>query len=184
MKIYHKFNFFKHTYCEFDNVEVSFFETKKAHFSSKSGSYYSYTESGVYRYSNHWGRVASCRWRIKGIENYKNQKYYVGYAKWEDFFPLNDTDKVFYIKVNFETKQAKVLRVTTEEEVEDYLMNANLVQQRLKQIQNLFKDYKWAKYINAPIDDVREILIEKLINSNTSLDILKREIKAQFDKNE
>ena len=164
--------------------EIAFFEEKAVHFKSKSGSYYFYTEEGVYRYSNHWGRVASCRWKIKGIETYKSQMYYVGFAKWTDFYPLNDSDKVFFIDVNFETKQAKISRITSEEKTENYLMNAVLVNQRLKQIQNLFKEYKWAKYINAPIDDLREIIIEKLIHSNTSLDILKRELKSQFDKNQ
>jgi len=149
--------------------EISFFEEKSVHFKSKSGSYYFYADGGVYRYSNHWGRVASCRWKIKGIENYKNQKYYVGFAKWQDFYPLNDTDKVFYIDVNFETQQTKISRISSiENNNEKYLMNSSLVHQRVKQIQNLFKEYKWAKYIDAHIDDAREILIEKLINSNTS----------------
>jgi len=161
--------------------EVSFFEEKKAHFQSKSGSYYSYTDEGVFRYSNHWGRVASCRWKIKGIENYKNQGYYVGFAKWQDFYPLNDSDKVFYIEVNYETKQAKISRISSEEKKEVYLMNAVLVNQRLKQIQTLFKEYKWATYIDAPIEDLRELLITKLINSNTALALLKRELKQQFD---
>ena len=161
-------------------LEISFFEDKKAHFQSKSGSYYSYTDEGVYRYSNHWGRVATCRWKIQGIEKYKNQKYYVGFAKWENFYPLNDTDKVFYITVNFETEQAKIIRVNSDENKELYLMNSALAFQRLKQIQNLFKEYKWAKYIDGSIEEVRKKLIEKLITSNASLDILKREVKEVF----
>lgn len=181
MKTYYKFNFFKYTYCEFEMQEISFFEDKKAHFQSKSGSYYSYTGDGVYRYSNHWGRVATCRWKIKGIEEYKSQKYYVGFAKWSEFYPLNDADKVFYIEVNFETKQAKISRISAEEEHDFYLMNSLLAQQRLKQIQNLFKEYKWAKYINADIETIRSLLIDKLISSNVSLDILKREIKSEFE---
>ena len=181
MKTYHQFNFYKYTYCEFNSVEVSFFETHKTHFQSRSGSYYSYTDEGVYRYSNHWGRVANCRWKIKGIENYKNQQYYVGYAKWSDFYPLNDNDKVFYLKVNYETKQVKILRISSEEKQGSYLMNSSLAHQRLKEIQTLFKEYKWATYIDAPIDEVREIIIDKLIQSNTSLATLKREVKAKFD---
>ncbi len=181
MKTYHQFNFFKYTYCEFKMKEISFFEDKKAHFQSKSGSYYSYSDEGVYRYSNHWGRVATCRWKIKGIEAYKNQKYYVGFAKWSDFYPLNDADKVFYIEVNFETQQAKISRILGEEEHDFYLMNSLLAQQRLKQIQTLFKEYKWAKYIDAHIDDLREIIVKQLTNSNTSLVVLKQELKSQFE---
>ena len=59
-------------------------------------------------------------------------------------------------------------------------MTAVLVHQRLKQIQDLFKEYKWAKYINGSIEEVREVLIDKIISSNTSLDILKRELKMEF----
>ena len=184
MKTYHQFNFYKYTYCEFNRVEISFFEEKKAHFQSKSGSYYSYTEEGVYRYSNHWGRVATCRWKIKGIENYKNQNYYVGFAKWSDFYSLNDTDKVFYLEVNYETEQVKILRIADEKANTQYLMNSLLAHKRLKQIQTLFKEYKWAKYIDGPINEVRKILIEKLITSNKDLDRLKREVKAYFNENQ
>ena len=181
MKTYHKYNFFKYTYCEFDSVKIDFFKEKKTHFKSKSGSYYFYTEEGVFRYSDHWGRVASCRWRIKGIDVYKNQDFYVGFAKWTDFHPLNDVDKVYYIHANLETKQAKILRLTNDENKEVYLMNAPLAHQRLKQIQTLFKEYKWAKYINADIDVLRKILMEQLVSCNTSLDILKRQLKRQFE---
>ena len=181
MKTYHKFNFFKYTYCEFNNVAISFFEEKKAHFQSKSGSYYSYTDEGVYRYSNHWGRVANCRWPIKGIEDYKNQNYYVGFAKWTDFYPLNDIDKVFYLLVNFESQQVKIMRVNPEKEENHYLMNSILAHKRLKEIQTIFKEYKWAKYINASIEELRELIIDRLLNSNTSLAVIKQEIKAQFD---
>jgi len=160
---------------------IVFFEEKKAHFQSKSGSYYSYTDEGVYRYSNHWGRVATCRWRIKGIDTYKNQAYYVGFAKWQDFYPLNDVDKVFYLEVNFETKQAKILRLLSENTSNVYLMNASFAHQRLKQVQTLFKEYKWAKYIDAPIDELREVLINKLLNTNKDVAVLKRELKHDFE---
>ncbi len=53
-KSYHNFNFFKHTYCEFDKVNEVLFLENKEHYKSKSGSLYFYTEEGVYRYSNHW----------------------------------------------------------------------------------------------------------------------------------
>jgi len=159
---------------------MDFFKEKKIHFKSKSGSYYFYSDEGVYRYSDHWGRVASCRWRIKGIDVYKNQCFYVGFTKWENFHPLNDVDKVYYIQVDLETKQAKILRLNSQENSTVYLMNAPLAHLRLKQIQSLFKEYKWAKYMDADIDELRTIIVDRLINSNTTLDILKRELKNYF----
>ena len=181
MKTYQKYNFFKHTYCEFEKQNIDFFKDKSTHYQSKSGSLYYYTVEGVYRYSNHWGRVANCRWKIKGIENYKNQDYNVGYANWEDFYPLNDVDKVFYLVVNFESKQVKIQRIKIKSEGEVFLMTSELANKRLKQIQTLFKEYKWAKYFNAEISVLREKLILNLINSNKSLQLLKQELKRDFD---
>ena len=155
---YHKFNFFKYTYCEFEMKKFAFFKEKSAHFQSKSGSYYYYTAEGVFRYSNHWGRVANCRWKIQGIENYKNQEYYVGFAKWEDFYPLNNSDKVFYLEVDFLEKQAKIKRLKNEKSDDCFLMTSEFAYQRLKQIQTLFKEYKWATYFEEDIDVLRKRL--------------------------
>lgn len=181
MKEYYRYNFFKHTYCEFEKQEIDFFKGKSAHYQSKSGSLYFYTNEGVYRYSNHWGRVANCRWKIKGIENYKNQDYNVGYANWQDFYPLNDVDKVFYLKVDFVSRQVKIQRIKNDFKEEVFLMTSELAHNRLKQIQTLFKEYKWAKYYSVDIDVLREYLILKLMNSNKSLQLLKQELKREFD---
>ena len=175
MKLYTKFNFFKYTYCEFEIKPIDFFKGKSAHYQSKSGSLYFYADNGVYRYSNHWGRVANCRWKIKGIENYKSQNYYVGFSKWEDFYSLNDTDKVFYLSVNFEDKKARIHRLK-EEDSKVFLMTSEFAHQRLKQIQTLFKEYKWATYFDEEISVLRKKIITQIISTNTSLQQLKKEI--------
>ncbi|WP_420552762.1 hypothetical protein [Tenacibaculum aiptasiae] len=180
MKEYYKYNFFKHTYCEFEKKEIDFFKGKSAHYQSKSGSLYYYTEDGVYRYSNHWGRVANCRWKIKGIENYRNQNYYVGYANWKDFYPLNDVDKVFYLEVDFKNKQVKIQRIGKGMNENVFLMTSELVHKRLKQIQTLFKEYKWAKYYDEDIDVLRKEIILNLISSNKSLQVLKQDLKREY----
>lgn len=174
---YHKFNFFKYTYCEFESWSIDFFKNKSAHYQSKSGSLYFYTDEGVYRYSNHWGRVANCRWKIKNIEDYKSQNYYVGFAKWSDFYPLNDYDKVFYIKVDFLLKQAKIQRINKNEgEKGCFLMTSILAHQRLKQINTLFKEHKWAQYFDEDIEQLRKILITNLVTTTKTIQQLKREL--------
>ncbi|WBX72123.1 hypothetical protein [Tenacibaculum retecalamus] len=173
---FHKFNFFRYTYCEFESQSIDFFKDKSAHYQSKSGSLYFYIDAGVFRYSNHWGRVANCRWKIKGIETYKSQNYYVGFAKWNDFYPLNNTDKVFYLEVDFLLKQAKVKRLKNKVKKEVFLMTSTLAHQRLKQIQTLFNEYKWAKYFEEDIEVLRKILITNLINTNKPIQQLKREL--------
>ena len=173
---FHKYNFFRYTYCEFESLSKDFFKDKSAHYQSKSGSLYFYTDKGVYRYSNHWGRVANCRWKIKEVEEYKSQNYYVGFANWSDFYLLNNTDKVFYLEVNFKTKQVKIKRLKEEENKIVFLMTSEFAHQRLKQIQILFKEYKWAAYYEDDIDDLREILINDLISTTKTIQQLKREL--------
>ncbi len=174
--MYYKFNFFKYTYCEFESKKIDFFEGKSAHYQSKSGSLYFYADDGVYRYSNHWGRVANCRWKIKGVENYKSQNYYVGFAKWIDFYPLNDFDKVFYLEVDFNKQQARIKRIGNVANTDKFLMTSEFVHQRLKQIQTLFKEYKWAKYFDDDIDVVRKKLILGLVTSNKAIQQLKQQL--------
>lgn len=175
-KLYNKFNFFKHTYCEFEVYPIDFFKGKSAHHQSKSGSLYFYADNGVYRYSNHWGRVANCRWKIKDVKDYYSQNYYVGFSKWKDFYPLNDYEKVFYITVDFENKKAKIHRVTEVIDNNHFLMTSEFAHQRLKQIQTLFKEYKWATYFNEDIDELRRKIITELISTNLSLQQLKRNL--------
>ena len=176
MKVYHKFNFFKYTYCEFESQSLDFFKDKSAHYQSKSGSLYFYTNEGVYRYSNHWGRVANCRWKIKNIEDYKSQNYYVGFSNWNSFYQLNNTDKVFYVTVDFFLKKAIIKRVKNEDKSALFLMTSEFAHQRLKQIQTLFKEHKWATYFDEDIDVLRKRLIKKMLKSNQTLQQLKKEL--------
>jgi len=177
LKSYHSFNFFKHTYCEFDKVGEDLFLENKEHFKSKSGSMYYYTEEGVYRYSNHWGRVSNCRWKISGIEDYKNQNYYVGYAKWLDFHPLNNFEKAFYIEVDPKNGEVKIYRIKDNTPAIHFLMTLALAQKRLKQIKLLFKNDRWSLYFSENIEIVRSQLITKLVNSEKPLQALKQSLK-------
>jgi len=177
LKSYHNFNFFKHTYCEFVMKSESFFLENKIHYKSKSGSLYFYTSKGVYRYSNHWGRVANCRWKINGIENYKNQDRYVGYANWSDFYPLNNYDKAFYIDPNTQNGNGKIYRIKENHSTNNFLMTLEFALKRLKQIKLLFKDDRWALYFNENVEMVRSKLITKLINSDKPLQALKQSLK-------
>jgi len=175
LKTYSKLDFHKHTYCEFEFVDSTFFKEKSIHFISKSGSQYLYTDEGVYRYSNHWGRVANCRWKIKGIDNYKNQNYYVGFAKWADFFPLSFNKKSFYLELISESDTRIVFE--KEENSVKYLMNLEFAFKRQKEIKSLFKNDKWAKYYNEDIDITRRKLIEKLLSTGKTIQDLKIELR-------
>ena len=174
LKTYNKTNFFKHTYCEF--LEVSNFEMpERNYFKSKSNSLYYFTEDGVYRKSNHWGRVASCRLRLNTKSVYKNQQTILAFAKWEDFYHLNEKEKLFYISINFETKKIKIKVSTTDKAL--FLFTLSDAQKREKEIKHVFKEVKWAKHFDQSIEELRYIISKKLINSNLSLQQIKVNIK-------
>lgn len=174
MKTYNQHSFFKHTFCEFKQVDnVTFPENEN--YKSKSESSYFYTDEGVYRKSNHWGRVANCRWKLIAKDTYKNQETVIGFAKWTSFFPINSTEKIFYIDVNFQKKLAKIqanLNSST-----DYLFTFSDAQKRIKQIQHLFADDKWAKYFDLEIEELRFQIITNFVTSEKNLQEIKRKFK-------
>lgn len=174
MKTYNKSNFFKHTFCEFTQID-DFDLPKKTVYVSKSNSMYFYTDEGVYRKSNHWGRVANCRWKLIANKNYKNQNTVTAFAKWDDFYPINSSEKNFYIDVNFD-KKTVVIRPKKEKEVL-YLFSLSEAQKRSKQIMHLFKNDKWAKYFDNDIEILRVKIISDFINSNLALSEIKRRFK-------
>tara|TARA_R110002124_G_scaffold233351_1_gene398540 strand:- start:238 stop:762 length:525 start_codon:yes stop_codon:yes gene_type:complete len=171
LKTYNQTNFFKYTFCEFQQVDPIQFP-EKINYKSKAGSQYFYTEKGVYRYSNHWGRVANCRWRLLSDEKIKNQNYYVGFAEWTDFHPLNETEKQFYIAVDFENKRVDFHHKGAEENT--FLFFVATAQKKVIQIRKLFLDEIWAKYFDTDIDILRKEIITEFINSNKTLQQLKR----------
>jgi len=177
LRKYNNLNFFKHTYCEFEMIHNDFFKQESTHFKSKSGSLYFYTEEGVYRYSNHWGRVANCRWKISGVEDYKNQNYYVGYANWIDFFSLKTSEKSFYLDVDFTKKEVEICCKQKNDITTHSLMTLELALKKLKQIKTIFKEYKWALYFNENIDVLRKELIYNLINTEKDLHVIKQDLK-------
>ncbi|QTE23844.1 hypothetical protein [Polaribacter cellanae] len=170
MKTYNQTNFFKHTFCEFKQVN-NFQFPENTNYKSKSESMYFYTEKGVYRKSNHWGRVANCRWKLIANATYKNQNIIIGFAKWRDFFPINSKEKIFYIEVNFEEKTAKLQ--PKKEKTTAFLFSFSKAQQRIKQITHLFKDDKWAQYFDLEIEELRFKIITDFINSDKTLQEIK-----------
>ena len=173
-KKYNSTNFFKHTFCEFHQVD-DFEFPENSNYKSKSESQYFYTDKGVYRKSNHWGRVANCRWKLVADNNYKNQNIVIGFAKWTDFYPINSSEKNFFIAVDFVEKTAKIH--PKKKENHQHLFHYSQAQKRLKQINLLFKDDKWTNYFNQPIKELRLKVISKFISSDKTLQEIKRSFK-------
>ncbi|GGG89102.1 hypothetical protein GCM10011416_01890 [Polaribacter pacificus] len=175
LKAYNPGNFFKHTFCAFQKQELNDLASLEVHFKSKTGSQYVYNAQGVYRYSNHWGRVANCRWKLLSKEKLKSQDYYVGYARWTDFYPLNEAEKQFYISVDFKQKTTDFHHKATNDRA--FLFFAEAAQKKVTQIRKLFLDDKWANYFEEDVDVLREKIITAYINSNKTLQQLKLELQ-------
>ena len=174
MKTYNSSNFFKHTFCEFHQVD-DFEFPKNTNYKSKSESQYFYTKKGVYRKSNHWGRVANCRWKLNKKGNYKNQKTVIGFANWSDFYPINSNKKLFTIKVDFEKESVKIKSNNNLIQLHKFSFNEAL--KREQKIKNLFKEKSWATYFNIEKEKVIKKVITEFITSDKSLQEIKNELK-------
>ncbi|GAA6767993.1 hypothetical protein AAFH68_39450 [Flavobacterium sp. CGRL1] len=99
-------NSFKNTFCVFNEVLPNEIEGLKKQFESKAGSSYYYTQAGMYRVSNHWGRLANSKWRLLAREPETESKTKIGFALWEEFYPDNADEKLYYIEADFEKNLA------------------------------------------------------------------------------
>lgn len=178
--MYNKNNFHKYTFCEFIEIEPNKISKIKTSYKSKSGSYYHFTNEGVYRISNHWGRAANCRWRLISNSSLKinNSQNRIGYAKWTDFYPNNETENFFYVEVNFETNEV----VFKHKDNPNYtskatLRNASETAKVIRQIKDVLTSDQWAKYLNLKdIDSARKFVINQIVTTELSLNEIKKRI--------
>jgi len=175
MNNYNKFNFHKHTFCLFQQVEKDAILDLKLGYKSASGSEYYFTESGVFRKSNHWGRASNCRWRLVTNSDYKNQIESVGFANWTDFYPNNETEKLFYIEVNEAKNEVYFNHKNNPNYTNQLLRNASDTTKRIKEIKNVLQSNLWAKYVL--FDDFAEFrtkMLTELSITNESFVNLKK----------
>lgn len=173
-KYFPKINSLKKTFCVFEEVYVQMIENLIPDFESDSGSLYYYTKEGMYRKSNHWGRLANSKWRLTD-KNLSEGKYKVGFAKWENFYPDNDFEKLYYL--DWDKALGDVLYQHKNNPNYDgiaILRNSKETQKRLKNARNILELSNWAKYFETDITILREKIINDLINSDLSLDEIKR----------
>lgn len=178
LKKHNKTNFHKHTFCEFIEVDVATIPNIEWHYKSKSGSGYCFTEEGVYRISNHWGRAANCRWRLISEIKNPNQKERIGYAKWTDFYPNNETENLFYVEVNFDVKEVAFQHKNNPKyDGKAVLRNASETAKGVRQIKEILESDTWAKYLDyEDLEVLRNEIITKLIQTSTSFAEIKRSL--------
>lgn len=179
-KIYKKHNFHKHTFCIWN--EVPFEQVRDLHISyvSQSGSRYIFKDEGLYRISNHWGRVANCHWRLIPLADFKRQHTIVGYANWSDFYSNDDTSKLFFIKVDTKTDEVNFYHKQSLESLGNIVLrNAKDTAKTIRTIKEVQTETNWARYLHyQDIEDLRKEVVNELITTNkTFLEIKKAYLK-------
>lgn len=179
-KTYNKYNFHNHTFCVFQEVDLEAIQNLKLDFKSKSGSSYYFNSEGVYRFSNHWGRAANCKWRLIPNKSPSSNRDKLAFASWSSFHEDNDMEKLYGITVDFHEKTATYIHKNSQDfNPNSLLRTASDSTKIIKQIRNLFANDSWAKYFeNANLQELRMQIIEKLIATNLSLQEIKSEIRS------
>lgn len=178
-KTYNKTNFHNHTFCIFQEVSLDEIQELYLNYKSKSGSCYYFTTIGVYRFSNHWGRAANCKWRlvnsnsnnnvnISNNSNNNNNRTKLGFAHWSDFYSDNDYEKLYFVDVDYDTKTVQFYHKLSQEfSSGKVLRTASETTKLIKQIRTLFDETAWVKYLKSEnIEVLRKEIIEELVNTN------------------
>lgn len=167
MKTYHSKNFHKYTFCFWKEVSQATFDLELPQFKSKSGSQYYFTEKGVYRISNHWGRAANCRWKLIPLTEHKNQQTKIGFAKWTDFYPNDDMNNLFFVQVDFMQKKVDFYHKNMPfYDGKAVLRNATETSKIIKTIKQILNEEGWAKYLKYDdLEELRKQMVDKLLYS-------------------
>ena len=170
-------NSFKNTFCVFDEVSMDAINGLKIQFDSKSGSTYYYTIKGMYRLSNHCGRLANSKWRLEPLEPETASKIKLGFAPWDNFYPDNASDELYYLEANYLKNTVSYQHKNNPEFDKKSILRTSLdTTKRIKQVRNIFNLSSWAKYYDYDdLDVLRQKIIDQLILTNKSLEEIKKE---------
>lgn len=172
-------NSFKNTFCIFKEVPIQEIENRKSDFISSSGSTYYYNEIGMYRLSNHWGRLANSKWRLEFSELESQSKTKLGFALWDDFYPDNPKDELYYITTDFKTKTVNYQHKNNPLYDNRAVLRTSFeTTKKIKQIRNLINLTSWAKHFEyEDLEILREQIINDLMYTNKPLDEIKRDLR-------
>ena len=177
---YTKYNFHKNTFCIFTKIDFELIQNLKINYKSKSGSSYIFTDEGVYRIANHWGRTSNCRWRLEGGEGTTNQKYAVGYARWSDFYDNDEVSNLFFILIDYSKKTAQFYHKNSGLYQDNFqLRNAKDTSKTIKIIHQVLQEQSWSKHLT--FDDL-DVLREQVCNQLQCSNLTFIQIKNKFMK--
>ena len=176
-------NSFKNTFCVFHEVLPDKIENLKVQYDSKSGSQYFYTKEGMYRLSNHWGRLANSKWRLEPLEQdcfetRNESKFKIGFAAWNEFYPDNAEEELYYLEANYVKNTVNYQHKNNPNYDNKAILRTSFeTTKKIKQIRNLFNLTSWAKYFEyEDLNELRKEIIDQLIFTNKTLEEIKREL--------
>ena len=171
-------NSFKNTFCVFKELLPGKIEGMPVQYDSKSGSKYFYTEEGMYRLSNHWGRLANSKWRLEPMEPETASKTKLGFALWNEFYPDNAEEELYYLEADYIKKTVNYQHKNNPNYDKKAILRTSFeTTKKIKQIRNLFNLTSWAKYFEYDdLEELRQKIINQLIFTNKTLDEIKREL--------
>jgi hypothetical protein len=171
-------NSFKNTFCVFQEVPLCSLKGLVVQYESKSGSSYYYSKFGMYRLSNHWGRLANSKWRLEPLEPESESKIKLGFAPWDNFYPDNALDELYYLEADYIKNTVNYQHKNNPNYDNKAILRTSFeTTKKIKQIRNLFALTSWAKYFEYDdLDVLRKKIIEELIFTNKTLEEIKREI--------
>jgi hypothetical protein len=172
-------NAFKNTFCVFHEQSIDKIENLKISFQSSAGSSYYYTTGGMYRLSNHWGRLANSKWRLVPAEKVTDSKAKLGFASWDSFYPDNDIEALYYLEADYITNTVTYQHKKNPNYDSKAILRTSFeTTKKIKQVRNLFQLTSWAKYYDyQDIATLRKIIIEQLIYTTKTLEEIKSEIR-------
>jgi hypothetical protein len=146
-------------------------------YASKSGSSYYYTKLGMYRLSNHWGRLANSKWRLEPMEPESDSKTKLGFAPWPQFYPDNAVEELYYLEMNYDKNTVNYQHKNNPDYDGKAILRTSFeTTKKIKQIRNLLNLTSWAKYYEYDdLDVLRKEIIDELIFTTKTLEEIKRE---------
>jgi hypothetical protein len=167
---------FKNTFCVFQEMPLSSLESLTMQYASKSGSSYYYTEMGMYRVSNHWGRLANSKWRLEALEPESDSKTKLGFAPWTQFYPDNSIEELYYLEMNYQKNIVNYQHKNNPNYNGKAVLRTSFeTTKKIKQIRNLLTLTSWAKYYEYDdLDFLRKKIIEELVFTTKTLEEIKR----------
>ena len=164
----------KHSFCIWTEVEFPPTGNQKPDHVSPSGSQYFYEKNGVFRLSDHWGRAANSKWRLKPM-NGEARKIRLGFANFSDFHKDNLHEKLYFIEVDFENELVFFNhRNNKKPNCPAVVRTATETTKAIRKIRNIFESQSWTRHYSD--DNILEKVVLKIINTDKSV----IEIKKMF----